>query len=149
MFRRFWPKIRVDRKRHRGRSFSATINCLIWYDVELVGLQNCHLGLSKCWKFQKIKNISFFPLKKSPQNQNFLKTYYILEGNVWWICIHNFKSVSSKMVEIWHKTCQKQSLFTSFWDFTVIFRFFLTDFEASKSVLGSFFAFFAKVWPNK
>ena len=25
---------------------------------------------------------------------------------------------------------------------------FLTDFDASKSVLGSFFAFFAKIWPN-
>ena len=25
---------------------------------------------------------------------------------------------------------------------------FLTDFDASKSVLGSFFAFFAKIWPK-
>ena len=32
----------------------------------------------------------------------------------------------------------------------MIFRilFFLTDFDASKSVLGSFFAFFAKIWPK-
>ena len=44
-----------------------------------------------------------------------------------------------KMAEIWHKTCQKQALFTSFRDFTVIFRIlFLTDFDASKSVLGNF-----------
>ena len=49
------------------------------------------------------------------------------------------------MAEIWHKTCQKQALFTSFRDFTVISEFyFLIDFDASKSVLGSFFAFFAK-----
>ena len=48
-----------------------------------------------------------------------------------------------------NKTCQKQALFTSFRDFTVIFRIlFLTDFDASKSVLGSFFAFFAKIWPK-
>ena len=26
--------------------------------------------------------------------------------------------------------------------------FFFTDFDASKSVLGSFFAFFAKIWPK-
>ena len=26
--------------------------------------------------------------------------------------------------------------------------YFLTDFDASKSVLGSFFAFFAKIWPK-
>ena len=38
-----------------------------------------------------------------------------------------------KMAEIWHKTCQKQALFTSFRDFTVIFLIlFLTDFDASK-----------------
>ena len=34
---------------------------------------------------------------------------------------------------IYHKTCQKQALITSFRDFTVIFRIlFLTDFDASK-----------------
>ena len=43
------------------------------------------------------------------------------------------------MAEIWRKACQKQPLFTSFRNFTVIFRFyFLTDSGASKSVLGSF-----------
>ena len=41
----------------------------------------------------------------------------------------------------------KKALFTSFRDFTVIFRIFvfLTDFDASKSNLGSFFAFFVKI----
>ena len=48
----------------------------------------------------------------------------MLEGNVSWICVQNFKSISSKMAEIYHKTCQKQALFTSFSDLTVIFRFF-------------------------
>ena len=72
----------------------------------------------------------------------------MLESNVSWICVKNVKSISSKMTEIWHKSCQKQALFTSFRDFTVIFRFFWTDFDASKSVLGSFFAFFAKIWPK-
>ena len=37
------------------------------------------------------------------------------------------------------KHVKKQALFTSFRDFTAIFRFFFTDFDASKSVLGSFF----------
>ena len=86
-----------------------------------------------------------FPLKikifKKPDN--------ILEGNGWWICVQNFKSISSKMAEIWHKTCQKQALFTSFRDFTVIFRILFFDrFWCFKSVLGSFFAFFAKIWPK-
>ena len=74
----------------------------------------------------------------------------MFEGNGWWICVKNFKSMSLKMADIWHKTCQKQTLFTSFRDLTVIFRifYFLTDFDASKSVLGSFFAFFAKIWPK-
>ena len=73
----------------------------------------------------------------------------MLQDNVSWICVQYFKSLSSKMAEIQHKTCQKQTLFTSFRDFTVIFRIlFLTDFDASKSVLGSFFALFAKIWPK-
>ena len=43
------------------------------------------------------------------------------------------------MAEIQHKTCQKQAFFTSFGDFTVIFRIlFLTDFHASKVFLGHF-----------
>ena len=53
------------------------------------------------------------------------------------------------MAEIWHKTCQKQALFTSFRDFTVISRFLFFDrFWRFKSVLGSFFACFAKIWPK-
>ena len=74
----------------------------------------------------------------------------MLEGKGWWICAQHVKSISSKMAAIWHKTCQKQALFTSFQDLTVIFRiFFFTDFDASKSDLGSFFAFFfAKIWPK-
>ena len=139
----------------------------------------------------------------------------MLEDNSWWICAQHFKSISSKITEIWHKTCQKQALFTSdkrwrmfskmfkmdmllkmiiyakvcmliryrnalefFWHrfglkyntyfsindhfqqhihhfsrhFGTLPRFFefyfLTDFDASKSVLGSFFAFFPKNWPK-
>ena len=34
----------------------------------------------------------------------------MLEDNGWWICEHNFKSISSKMAEIWHKTCKKNAL---------------------------------------
>ena len=65
------------------------------------------------------------------------------------VCVQNFKSISSNMAEMWHKIFQKQALFTSFRDFTMIFLilFFLTDFDASKSVLGPFFELFAKIWP--
>ena len=44
MFRRFRPKIRVYGNRRHGCSFKATINFLIWNDVELVVLQNWYLG---------------------------------------------------------------------------------------------------------
>ena len=129
MFRRFWPKIRVYGNRRHGCSFKATINCLIWNDVELVRLQNCYLGFSKCKKIKKSKifNIFFLFQNFPPQNQNFQKPYNMLEGNGWWICAHNFKSISSKMAEIWHKTCQKQALFTSFRDFTEIFLILFFD----------------------
>ena len=130
MFRRFRPKIRVYGNRCHGCSFKATINFLIWNDVELVGLQNCYLGFCKFWKFTKISQIfkiSFSFSKCSPQNQNFQKPYNMLEGNGWWICAQNFNSISSKMAEIWHKTCQKQALFTLFRDVTVIFRILFFD----------------------
>ena len=50
--------------------------------------------------------------------------YYMLDDNDRWICVQNFKSISSKIAELRYKTCKKQALFTSFRDFTVIFRFF-------------------------
>ena len=58
-------------------------------------------------------------------------------------------STSSKIAELWHKTCQKQALFTSFCNFSAIFLIsFFIDFDASKSVLESFFAFFSKIRPK-
>ena len=131
MFRRFRPKIRVCGNHRHGCSFKATINCLIWNDVELVGLQNCYLGFSKFWKFpnmSKIVNIFFFFYKIfSLKIKIFKKPYHMLEGNGWWIRAYNFKSISSKMVEIWYKTCQKQALFTSFRDYTEIFLILFFD----------------------
>ena len=53
MFRRFWPTKWVYGNRRHWCSFKATINWLIWNDVELVGVQNCYLGFSKFWKFRK------------------------------------------------------------------------------------------------
>ena len=77
----------------------------------------------------------------------FKKSYNMLEGKGWWICVQNFKSISSTIAEMWHKTCQKQSLFTSFRDFTVISRIlFLPILTLQKVLWGSFFAFFAKNW---
>ena len=122
---------------------------------ELVGLQNCYLGLFS-HKLTKIparncvyKFSDMFPIfdpfsKFSPSKSKWGQKNETIcsEGNGWWIpCVQNFKLISSKIAEIWHKTCQKQALFTSFRDFTGIFRilFFETDFDASKSVLGSCF----------
>ena len=74
----------------------------------------------------------------------------MLEGNGWWICVQNFKSIYSKMAVIWHKTCQKQALFMSFRDFTVIFLilFFNRFWCFKKCFRVIFFAFFAKIWPK-
>ena len=73
----------------------------------------------------------------------------MVEGNGWWICVQNFKSISSKMAEIWHKTCQNRHFSRHFGTLPWFSEFyFLTDFDASKSVLGSFFAFFAKISPK-
>ena len=130
MFRLFRPKIRVYGNHRHGCSFKATINFLIWNDVELVGLQNCYLGFGKFWKFPKIKKKStlFFLFQNCPLKiKIFKKPFNMLEGNGWWICAQNFKSISSKMAEIWHKTCQKQALFTSFRDLTVIFLILFFD----------------------
>ena len=131
MFRRFRSKIRVYGNRYHGCSFKATINFLIWKDVELVGLRNCYLGF---WKFSKFPksfkkfNIFFLFPKFSPSKSKFSKkTFKMLEVNGQWICVQNFKSISPKMAEIWHKPCQKQALFTSFRDSTVIFRILFFD----------------------
>ena len=129
MFRRFRAKIRVYGNRRHGCSFKATINFLIRNDVELVGLQNCYLDFENfeiSSKFEIFDNFFLFQ-NFPPQNQNFQKTGQYVRGNGWWICVQNFKLISSKMAEIWHKTCQKQALFTSFRDFTVIFRILYFD----------------------
>ena len=132
-------------------SFKATINFLIWNDVELVGLQNCYLGFSKFWKVPKIsKNVNIFLLFQNFPSQNIFslhKTEQYVRGQ-WLINMcTNFKSISSKMAEIWHKTCQKQALFTSFRDFTVIFLILFFDrFWCFKQCFRVIFAFFEKIW---
>ena len=82
----------------------------------------------KILKISKIFNNFFLFFKIFPSKSKFpKKTYNMLEVNGWWICVQNFKSISSTIAEIWHKTCQKQALFTSFRDFTVIFRILFFD----------------------
>ena len=82
------PPISTENKglqkcRH-GCSFKATIDCLIWNDVELVGLQNCYLGFSKYWKFTNFfsKFSTFiFLFKNFPLNiKIFKKTVQYVRG---------------------------------------------------------------------
>ena len=108
--------------------------------------------LSRIFEILKIprkKSKHFLFFKISPSKSKFSKIRKIWDGNGWWISVQTFKSISSKMAEIWHKLCQKQALSTSFRDFTAIFRILFFDrFWRFKSVLGSYFAFFAKIWPK-
>ena len=131
--------------------------------VELVVLQNCYLGFVKFWKFRKkIKKKSSkfyisetFPLK----NKIFKKACNMLDGNGWWICVQNFKSISSKMAELWHKTCWKQpnlpiyAIFI-FWPILIFQKVFLGYFSCSlrkvdlKSCIAvSYHDFFLEGWP--
>ena len=75
MFRRFRLKIRVYGNRCHECSFKATINCLIWSDGELVGLQNCYLG------FSKFSTIFFFFKIFSLKIKIFKKPYNMIEVN--------------------------------------------------------------------
>ena len=60
----------------------------------------------------------------------------MLDGSGWWICVQNFKSISSKMAELWHKTCWKQpnlpifAIFI-FWPILKFQKVFLGHFSCS------------------
>ena len=63
--------------------------------------------------------------------------------------VYNIKSISSKMAEIWHKTCQKTGTFHLISGLVVIFRIWFFDrFWRLKTCFRGFFAFVAKVWPK-
>ena len=49
-----------------------------------------------------------FPKHFPLTNKIFKKSCNMLDCNGWWICVQNFKSIASKMAELWHKTCWKQ-----------------------------------------
>ena len=51
-----------------------------------------------------------------------------------------------KMTEVWHKTCQKQALFTSFRDYCDFLNFIFDRFWRFKKYLRVIFAFLAKIW---
>ena len=152
MFRRFWPTKWVYGNGRHWCSFKATINWLIWNDVELVGLQNCYLGFSKCskfWKFSKKCPIFFLfetvsPKSKNSKNRNLCQR----------VMSHEYVyKISSRYLQKWlrynikHVKNSRFSRHFGTLPWFSEFRF-LTDFDASKSILGSFFAFFAKIWPK-
>ena len=153
MFRRFRPKIRVYGNRRHGCNFKATINFLIWNDVELVGLQNCYLKFWKFWKFlniSKIFNIFFFFFKIFPLKIKIFKNSKICYRAM----SHEYVyKISSRYLQKWLrysiKHVKNRHLSRHFATLPWFSEFcFLTDFDASKSVLGSFFAFFVKIWPK-
>ena len=153
MFRRFRAKIRVYGNRRHGCSFKATINFLIWNDVVLVGLQNCYLGFSKFWKFLKIFKIfnNFFSFSKFPPSKSkFSKNRSICSRAM---ADEYVYKISSRYLQKWLrydiKHVKNRHFSRHFGTLPWFSEFyFLTDFDASKSVLGSFFAFFAKIWPK-
>ena len=147
MFRRFWSTKWVYGNRRHWCSFKATINWLICNDVEWVGLQKCYLGfyfLWKKWKFSK-RSIFLF-LIQFPPNQNFQKTVINVRG----LCLMNM--CTQFQVDIFKngwKHVKNRHFSRHFGTLPWFSEFcFLTDFDASKSVLGSFFAFFTKIWPK-
>ena len=70
-----------------------------------------------------------------------------------WICVQNFKSIYWNTVEFCHFEWQK-GLPISIFHYSSWFRHFLrfsifSNWGRSKSILGSCFAFFTKIWPKK
>ena len=107
----------------------------------------------KFWKFLKIFKIfdNFFSFSKcSPQNQNFQKTGQHVRGQ--WLmnmCTQFQVDIFKKWLRYDIKHVKNRHFSRHFGTLPWFSEFyFLTDFDASKSVLGSFFAFFAKIWPK-
>ena len=68
--------------------------------------------------------------------------------NRYYECVENCKSTYSKLTGIWHGTLKKQTLFTSFRHFGMVFRLFW-PILMFQNVLRSFFKYFTKVRPSK
>ena len=111
--------------------------------------------LSRIFKIVKIsenfQKKSFFSFRNSfPPNQNFQKTVTYVRGQ----CLMNMcTKFQSRYLQKWLryniKHVKNRHFSRHFATLPWFSEFcFLTDFDASKSVLGSFFAFFAKIWPK-
>ena len=150
MFRRFWPAKWVYGNRRHWCSFKATINLLIWNDVELVGLQNGYLDFSKFWKFWEKKKIPkmsiFFFSRQFPPNQNLQKNITYVRGQCLMnMCTKFYVDIFKNSWDI-AQNMSKRALFTSFRDFTVIFLILFFDrFWRFKKCFRLIFAFFAKI----
>ena len=97
----------------------------------------------------KIVNILFSFSKFSPSKSKFSrKPYKMLEGNGWYICAEILSRFLQKWLRYDIKHVKNRHFSRHFGTSPWFSEFyFLTDFDASKSVLGSFFAFFVKIWP--
>ena len=96
------------------------------------------------------RNFSFIFIFQNfpPQNQIFHKTYNMLQDNGWWISVKKIQVDILKngwdMTENLSKTGTFLVISGLYRDFPIFFA----DFAVSKSVYGSFFASFAKIWPK-
>ena len=108
---------------------------------EIVNISKNSQNFQQFFSFSKIFTLKIKIFKKKRT------TWYRLMADEYVYTISS--RYLQKMAEICHKTCRKQALYTSFRDLTVISRILFFDrFWRFKSVIESFFAFFAKIWPK-
>ena len=73
----------------------------------------------------------------------------MLSCNGWWTCVHNFKSICSKMAELWHKTRIKtvtfQVISRLYHDYP---NFIFWPILTLQKALMVIVMFFAKIWPK-
>ena len=154
MFRRFRPKIRVYGNRHHGCSFKATINFLIWNGRRISRATKLPSRIFEIFensqKFSTFSTFFFLFQNFPPQYQNFPKTVTYVRGQ----CLMNIcTKCQVKYLQKWLryniKHVKNRHFSRHFATLPWFSEFcFLTDFDASKGVVGSFFAFFVKIWPK-
>ena len=111
------------------------------------------------WKNQKNPQNFVFSKHFPLENKIFKKACNMLDCNGRWISVQNFKSISSKMAELWHKTCWKQPNLPNFaififWPILIFQKVFLGHFSCSlrkvdlkTCIAVPYHDFFFRGWP--